>query len=76
MIYYRCRRRTRSALSYFLRCDCEDVQHLDHYFHDYVSHRVCRRHCGMRFEALKEVLDTVEEIDQSVLACLNIFGRL
>jgi hypothetical protein len=30
----------------------------------------------MRFEALEEVFDTLEEIDESVLAGLDIFGRL
>ena len=30
----------------------------------------------MRFEALEEVLNTLEEIDEGVLAGLDIFGRL
>jgi hypothetical protein len=30
----------------------------------------------MRFEALEEVFDTLEEIDECVLAGLDIFSRL
>ena len=43
-IEYCCERRTRSTLSYLLRCNREDIQHLNHDLHDYVSHDVCRRY--------------------------------
>jgi hypothetical protein len=75
-IKYRLEQRTRSSLSHFLRSNCEDVQHLDHDLHDYVRHCVCWRYCSIRLEPLEEVLDTFKEIDEGLLAGLDIFGRL
>ena len=68
--------RTRSALSHFLRCDREDVQHLGHNLHYDVRHRVCRRHGGISLKAFEEVLDTLKEFDERVFAGFNIFGHL
>ena len=68
--------RTRSTLSHFLRCDREDIQHLDHYLHYDVRHRVCRRHRGISLKTLEEVLHALEEIDERILAGFNIFSRL
>ena len=61
---------------HFFSRDREDVQHFNHYLHDYISHRVCRRYCGISLEALEKVLDTFEEIDEGILAGFDIFGRL
>src|SRR6266702_1400176 len=68
--------RTPSILPHLFRCNREDVQHFDHYRHDYVGHCVCRSHCGIRLEALEEVLDTLEEIDKGILAGINILCSL
>ena len=68
--------RTRSALSHFLRRDREDVQHLDHDLYYDVLHRVCRRHGYISLKTFEEVFDTLEEIDERILAGFNIFGRL
>ena len=73
---YRREQRTRSTLLHLFCRNREDVQHFDHYLHDYVSHCGCRRHCDMRFEALEEVLDAPEEIDESLFARFNILGCL
>jgi hypothetical protein len=75
-IEYRQEQRTRSTLSHFLRCNREDVQHLDHDLYSYVRHGTCWRHCCIRLKALEEVLDTLEELDKDILAGFNFFGCL
>jgi hypothetical protein len=74
-IYHR-EQRTRSTLPHLLRCDREDIKHLDHYLYNYVRHCICWLHCRISLEALEEVLHVSEEIGKSVLACFNIFGCL
>ena len=68
--------RTRSTPSHFLRCDREDVQHLNHDLYYNVRHRVCRRHRGISLKAFEEVFDTLKEIDECILARFDIFGCL
>jgi hypothetical protein len=67
---------TRSTLPHLLRCDREDIQHLDHYLHNYLRHGICWSYRRIRLEALEKVLHVLEQIDESFLACFNILGCL
>jgi hypothetical protein len=73
---YRREQPTRSTLPHLFRCNREDVQYCDHYLHDYVGHCIRWRNCGIRLEALEEVLNAPEEIGEGILACFNILGCL
>jgi hypothetical protein len=73
---YRREQRTRSTLLHLLCCNREDIQHLNHYLHDYVRHCIRWLYCRMRLEALEEVLDVLEEIDEGAMARFDILGCL
>ena len=75
-IKYHREQRTRSTLSHFLCCNREYVQHLNHDLHGYVGHGICRRHRRIRLEALEEELDTLEELNEGILAGFDVFGCL
>ena len=75
-VTYRREQRTRSILLHFLRRNCENVQHFNQYLHDYIGHRVRRRHCGISLQPLEKVLNTLEEIDESIFAGFDVLGRL
>ncbi len=55
-------------MPHFLRYDGKYVQHSDHYFYDHLGHCVCRSHGGIRLEALEDLLDTLEQIDDDIVA--------
>ena len=67
---------TRSTLFHLLRRNCEDVQNFYHNFHNYIGHRVGRRHFCIGFKPLEEVLDALEQIGKGFFACADILGGL
>ena len=75
-VTYRRDQRTRSILLHFLRRNREDVQHFYHYLHNYIGHYVRRPHCGISLQPLEKVLDTLEEVDESIFAGFDVLGRL
>ena len=67
---------TCSPLFYLLCCNSENVEHFNHYLHDDVRHcRGCWDFC-VGLEPFEEVLDTLKDVDEGLLSCINILNRL
>jgi hypothetical protein len=67
---------TRSTLLHLLRCDREYREHLDHDFHEYLRHILGRRNPSMNPKALEEELNALKEVDEHIVARLDILRCL
>jgi hypothetical protein len=54
----------------------EDRQDLDHDLGQYFGHCGCRRNLGVNHETSEEILDAFKDVDEGVVACPHILGRL
>ena len=61
---------------YLLRCNREYREHLDHNFHEYLDHILGRRNPSMNSKALEEELNALKEVDEHIVARLDIFRCL
>ena len=69
-------RLTLSSLLHLLRHNQKDSKYLNHYLHHDVLHSICRRHLGIFFEPSEEILNSIEDINERILARSNILYRL
>ena len=67
---------TCSSQLHLLSHDPKYSEHLDHYFHDDILHRLRRRHLGVFLETSEEILDAFEDVDQRIVAGNNVLCRL
>ena len=67
---------TRSSLSYLLCSDSENIQYFNHYLNNDVRHRRRWWNLGICLQAFEKVFDPFEDVDQGVLGCTDILGRL
>ena len=67
---------TRPASLYLLRRDRQNRQDLNHNLCNDTHHFRRRRHVGVAFEGIEMGFDTLENIDECVLGCLDILGCL
>jgi hypothetical protein len=67
---------TRSSLPYLLCRDSENIQYFHHNLHDDVRHRRGWWNLRIRLEAFEKVLYSFKDVDQGLLRCTDILGRL
>ena len=67
---------THTTLLYLLRSHPKNGKHLDHNLYNNIYQFRWRRHPSVDFKALEECLHALEDVDESVLACANIYGCL
>jgi len=67
---------TRSSLFNFLGCDRKNCEYFHHDLYDHIRHCCGGLYFRVRFETLKELLDPREDINEYVLAGIDIFSRL
>ena len=67
---------TSSALFNFLCRYREDTEDFHHDFHHDIHHFRRRWHLGVCFKMSDEILDMFKDIDEIVVTCANILGRL
>jgi hypothetical protein len=54
----------------------KDGKQLNHYLSDNLRHQRAQRDLGIDLEAFEEAPDTFEELEESVIARTDPFGRL
>ena len=64
------------ALLHLLRCNGKYGEHLGHNFHKYLHHILGRREPSMNPKALEEELNALKEIDEHIVARLDILRCL
>jgi len=64
-----------TPLPFFCRYPNDD-QYLCHYFRCYLCHSSGRWHPDVNLEPTEEVFDSAEQVDESALACVDVFDRL
>jgi len=69
-------RLTQTSASHFFGRDRKGVYYLDHNFGNYVHHSCSRRDASVYVKPLKEAFNAIEDIDELVLTCADIFSRL
>ena len=67
---------TYSTLFNFLRRDPKNRENLNHYLNDDIQHLCGRLHFCVDLETSEKHFDPFKDIDECVLACLNIFNCL
>jgi hypothetical protein len=68
---------TRSTLLHLLRCNREYREHLNHDFHEYLRNILVRRNpSSVNPKALEEELNALEEVDEHIVARLDILRCL
>jgi hypothetical protein len=60
----------------FLRRDSKNTEYLHHYLDDYLRHFRCRWHLSVDFETSEKAFDALEDVNEGVMACANLLGRL
>ena len=54
----------------------KDSDYFRHYLDHHLGHRGSGRDLGIDIESSEKILDTFEDIDQGVVTCVYILGRL
>ena len=67
---------TSSSLLYLLRSDSKNIQYFHHYLDDDVGHRLAWSDLGICLQTFEKVLDTLKDVNQSVLRCTDVLNRL
>src|SRR6266436_4860508 len=67
---------THTPLLHLLRGNPKNRKHLHHYLHNDINHLRWRRHSSVQFKTLEEIFHTLEDIDEIVLVCTNIYSCL
>ena len=65
---------TRTPVLYLLRRDGQDNNDLSHNICNNIRHFRVRRHLDVALKASEKVFDTFEDVNEGVLACLDILG--
>ena len=67
---------TRTALPHLLRRNGQDSKDLSHNLCNDIRHCRSRRYLDVALKALEKVFDSFEDVDECILACLDILGHL
>jgi hypothetical protein len=54
----------------------KNFEDLSHYLHNQLLHRICRWNSTVNFKPSEEALYSREYVDERIVACTNISGRL
>jgi hypothetical protein len=58
------------------RRDGKNTEHFNHDFHDNIGHRLSWSYFDVTLETFEELFDTLEQIDEHALTCIDVLSRL